>query len=195
MDWRNECCKLSRTRQAWESISSTWPDGFAKSRMILEGVNGSPSNPTRWSSFCVGNSPCRARSFQRPKNRAESSQRGGHFKFAVKSGGQPIAEGGGAKGQNASRIHGGGDAGAGLSFLRSERRSGAGVIEERGGLIGLRDAGHDLGSKIAHGVWRELFEFRKLLAEMEIFRAAACYPRREPGPRGSIARHPNPVES
>ena len=56
-------------------------------------------------------------------------------------------------GVDVARIECSGDADAWLAVFREEGDCGAGVIEERGGLVGLRDAKHEFGLTVARLWW------------------------------------------
>ena len=88
--------------------------------------------------------------FQGAQDGAESFGRRGHFEFAVKVIGQPVAKGGGADGVHVARVERAGHAGARLAVFGDEGGGATGVMEERGGLVGVGDAGHAyFGSKVA----------------------------------------------
>ena len=138
-DWR----RLLVMVQPWEVISRISPSAFARSRKILEGAKGSPSKLTRWSTFWAGESPFLARASRVRRDGAEGERGGGGFEFGIVVGGDPVAEIGGAEGEDAAGINARRDAGAGLAALGEERRGGAGVVEEGERLIGwIETLGH-----------------------------------------------------
>ena len=79
---------------------------------------------------------------------AEGEQRGGGFEFFEIVGREPIAEVGGAKGEDALGFDTGADSCAGLAALGEEKRGAAGVEEEGARLIGG-------GETLRHASWFE----------------------------------------
>lgn len=91
--------------------------------------------------------------FEDANSRPESHGRGRNFEFFIEGDRQPIAESGGSDGVDVARMECSGDADAWLAVFGEEGDCGAGVIEERGGLVGLRDAKHEFGLTVARLWW------------------------------------------
>ncbi len=86
--------------------------------------------------------------FEGAESGAEGEGGGCGFEFGIVIGGEPIAEIGGAEGEDAAGIDAGGDGGAGQAAWGKERRGGAGMVEQGERLIGS-------GETLGHASWFE----------------------------------------